>query len=121
MPSSSSLCPLPFIHALSLWSTPSLSNPQPPFLSPLFFPFFFLSLYYIQRIQIFAHYFYYQPFTEEFPHADIHELLSPDFLHQLIKGTFKNHLVEWIKAYLVAEYGQQQANKILADIDRWFV
>jgi Plavaka transposase len=100
---------------------PSLSNLQPSFLSPLFFPFFFLSLYYIQRIRIFAHYFYYQLFTEEFPCVDIHELLSPDLLHQLIKGTFKDHLVEWIEAYLVAEYGQQQANKILADIDRRYV
>ncbi|KAG1804346.1 hypothetical protein EV424DRAFT_1544679 [Suillus variegatus] len=26
------------------------------------------------------------PFTNDFPHADIHELLAPDILHQLIKG-----------------------------------
>ncbi|KAJ8691164.1 hypothetical protein PTI98_010760 [Pleurotus ostreatus] len=44
-----------------------------------------------------------QPFTNDFPRADIHELLSPDILHQLIKGSFKDHL---------------QANQILADIDR---
>ncbi|KAG1890562.1 uncharacterized protein F5891DRAFT_1131665 [Suillus fuscotomentosus] len=28
------------------------------------------------------------PFTNYFPRADIHELLSPDILHQLIKGAF---------------------------------
>ncbi|KAJ7038606.1 hypothetical protein C8F04DRAFT_951033, partial [Mycena alexandri] len=32
------------------------------------------------------------PFTDGFPRADIHELLSVDLLHQLIKGTFKDHL-----------------------------
>jgi hypothetical protein len=30
-----------------------------------------------------------QPFTNDFPHADIHELLSPDLLHQVIKGVFQ--------------------------------
>ncbi|KAI0037730.1 hypothetical protein FA95DRAFT_1453832, partial [Auriscalpium vulgare] len=30
------------------------------------------------------------PFTSALPRADIHELISPDILHQLIKGTFKS-------------------------------
>ncbi|KIM52381.1 hypothetical protein SCLCIDRAFT_32667 [Scleroderma citrinum Foug A] len=33
------------------------------------------------------------PFTSDFPHTDIHELIAPDLLYQLIKGTFKDHLI----------------------------
>ncbi|KAF8159988.1 hypothetical protein B0H34DRAFT_843889 [Crassisporium funariophilum] len=40
------------------------------------------------------------PFTHHFPCANIHELLSPDLLHQVIKGTFKDHLVLWVGEYL---------------------
>ncbi|KAI0364939.1 hypothetical protein BV20DRAFT_1056861 [Pilatotrama ljubarskyi] len=32
------------------------------------------------------------PFTHDFPRANINELLSGDLLHQVIKGTFKDHL-----------------------------
>ncbi|KAF8256793.1 hypothetical protein EI94DRAFT_1849394 [Lactarius quietus] len=38
------------------------------------------------------------PFTHGFPHADIHELLLPDLLHQVIKGVFKDHLLHGISA-----------------------
>jgi hypothetical protein len=62
-----------------------------------------------------------QPFTFDFPRADIHEILSPDLLHQLIKGTFKDHLVTWVGEYLVLEHGQNRANEILDDIDRRYV
>ncbi|KAI5886109.1 uncharacterized protein SCHCODRAFT_02673152 [Schizophyllum commune H4-8] len=58
------------------------------------------------------------PFTHEFPRADIHELLSPDLLHQVIKGTFKDHLVTWIGEYLNVTYGAARAKEILDDIDR---
>jgi hypothetical protein len=59
-----------------------------------------------------------QPFTHGFPRADIHELLSPDLLHQVIKGTFKDHLVAWVGDYLVRIYGAAAAKRILDDIDR---
>ncbi|TBU36576.1 hypothetical protein BD309DRAFT_995548 [Dichomitus squalens] len=59
------------------------------------------------------------PFTYRFPRADIHELLSPDLLHQLIKGTFKDHLVDWVTQYihLTAE-SDAEAKRIMDDIDR---
>ena len=59
-----------------------------------------------------------QPFTHGFPRADIHESLSPDLLHQIIKGTFKDHLVTWVTAYINLKHPQAEAKQILADIDR---
>ncbi|KAG2102871.1 uncharacterized protein F5147DRAFT_746797 [Suillus discolor] len=58
------------------------------------------------------------PFTNDFPRADIHELLAPDILHQLIKGTFRDHLVEWVGQYLELTHGKMCAKAILDDIDR---
>ena len=55
---------------------------------------------------------------ESFPRADVYELISPDLLHQLIKGTFKDHLVTWVDKYLHAIHGDRDAKAILADIDR---
>ncbi|CDO70545.1 hypothetical protein BN946_scf184573.g13 [Trametes cinnabarina] len=49
---------------------------------------------------------YLTPFTAYFPRADIHELISPDLLHQIIKGTFKDHLVTWVEEYLVITHGK---------------
>jgi hypothetical protein len=58
------------------------------------------------------------PFTSGFPRADIYEMISPDLLYQLIKGTFKDHLVAWVCDYIVTQNGQRKADAILDDIDR---
>jgi hypothetical protein len=52
-----------------------------------------------------------------FPCANIHELLSPDLLHQIIKGAFKDHLVDWVTEYLERVHSKAGAKEILADID----
>ncbi|THH26521.1 hypothetical protein EUX98_g7665 [Antrodiella citrinella] len=57
------------------------------------------------------------PFTNDFPRADIHELISPDLLHQMVKGTFKDHLVEWVTSYIKLKHTASRANAILDDID----
>ncbi|KAG1847593.1 hypothetical protein F4604DRAFT_1975538 [Suillus subluteus] len=58
------------------------------------------------------------PFTNDFARADIHELIAPDILHQLIKGTFKDHLVDWIEKYLYQMHSKKDAERIMDDIDR---
>ena len=63
-----------------------------------------------------------KPFTEYFPRADIHELLTPDLLHQVIKGVFKDHLVTWVIDYIKATaVTEREANRIIDDIDRRYV
>ncbi|KAG1762208.1 hypothetical protein EDD22DRAFT_778730, partial [Suillus occidentalis] len=57
------------------------------------------------------------PFTNDYPRADIHDLISPDILHQIIKGTFKDHLVDWVESYLKITHGTSYATQIMDDID----
>ncbi|KAG2093742.1 uncharacterized protein F5147DRAFT_747883 [Suillus discolor] len=58
------------------------------------------------------------PFTNDFPRADIHQLISFDLLHQLVKGAFKDHLVDWVVKYLRLEHGTKRGDEIMSDIDR---
>ncbi|KAI9431568.1 hypothetical protein H4582DRAFT_2113416 [Lactarius indigo] len=64
---------------------------------------------------------YVMPFTSEFPWADIHKLVAPNILHQVIKGTFKDHLVTWVEEYLELSHGKTYAKMILDDIDHRIV
>ncbi|KAG2107312.1 uncharacterized protein F5147DRAFT_746079 [Suillus discolor] len=57
------------------------------------------------------------PFTNDYPQADIHELISPDILHQIIEGAFKDHLVDWVESYLKITHGASHAAQIMDDID----
>lgn len=45
-------------------------------------------------------------------------MISGDLLHQVIKGSFKDHLVTWVGEYLVIEHGEARANELLDQIDR---
>ena len=54
-----------------------------------------------------------QSFTTHFPWVDIYEMITPDLLHQVIKGAFKDHVIEWVHTH-----GEAQANRILEDIDQ---
>ncbi|KAF8260212.1 hypothetical protein EI94DRAFT_1611715, partial [Lactarius quietus] len=58
------------------------------------------------------------PYTHSFPHVDIHELIAPDLLHQLIKGVFKDHIVKWVIAYVHKTHGGNAVLDIIEDIDR---
>ncbi|KAF8130074.1 hypothetical protein K438DRAFT_2135065 [Mycena galopus ATCC 62051] len=58
-----------------------------------------------------------KPFTDDFPRVDIYELLSSDLLHQVIKGTFKDHIVSWVNKYLHNKNREKQALEIIQDID----
>lgn len=59
-----------------------------------------------------------QPYTSYFPRADIYELISPDLLHQLIKGVFKDHLVDWVGKYLEYLHGAAGGARVIDEIDR---
>ena len=62
-----------------------------------------------------------QPFTDHFPCTDIHEALSPDLLHQVIKGTLKDHLVEWVLQHIKQHHSAQEANDLIDELDHWYV
>ncbi|KAH9952562.1 hypothetical protein BGW80DRAFT_1440399 [Lactifluus volemus] len=57
------------------------------------------------------------PFTADFLRADIHEMISPDLLYQVIKGAFKDHLMTWVCSYLRLIHSESQGDAIIDDID----
>lgn len=44
-------------------------------------------------------------------------MLTADLLHQVIKGCFKDMIVEWVVSYLTLEHGEAQAKEILDEVD----
>ena len=51
----------------------------------------------------------------EFPWTNIHKLIAPDLLHQIVIGTFKDHLVTWVEEVLlnIHKMTKQKSNGFL--------
>ena len=48
-------------------------------------------------------------------------MISQDLLHQVIKGTFKDHLVTWIVDYIKYVNIEGEARCLLDKLDHWYM
>ena len=46
-------------------------------------------------------------------------MISPNLLHQVIKGAFKDRIVNWVMQWLIKTHSEAHVNRLPEDIDHW--